>query len=113
MTEEQILCSASKYTKKFYFNPKYSNLPQKIKDELQIALVIFTEEIGGEIFLYYDDEGGLSIATDHEENDFLYDEIGSGLKVNQLRHEKRELFEQLEEYYELMIMVNPNSENKE
>ena len=35
----------------------------------------------------------------------LYDEIGSGLKVNQLRNEKRELFEQLEEYYELLIMM--------
>ena len=45
MTEEQILCSASKYTEKFYLNPRYSNLPQKIKDELKIACVIFTEEI--------------------------------------------------------------------
>ncbi len=105
MTEEQILCSASKYTEKFYINPRYSNLPQKIKDELKIACVIFTEEIGGVITLYFDDEGGLSIATNYEENDFLYDEIGSGLKVNQLRNEKRELFEQLEEYYELIGML--------
>ncbi|MCR5214340.1 MAG: DUF6145 family protein [Eubacterium sp.] len=105
MTEEQILCSASKYTKKFYLNPRYSNLPKKIQDELKVALVIFTEEIGGTIYLYFDDEGGLSIATDYNEDDFLYDEIGSGLKVNQLRMEKRELFEQLEEYYELLIMM--------
>ncbi len=110
MTEEQILCSASKYTQKFYFNPKYANLPKKIQDELRIALVIFTEEIGGEIFLYFDDEGGLSIATDFKEDDYLYDEIGSGLKVNQLRMEKRELFEQLEEYYELLIMMKPGGE---
>ena len=27
------------------------------------------------------------------------DEIGSGLKVRQMQNEKRELFEQLEEYY--------------
>lgn len=105
MTEEQILCSASKYTEKFYLNPRYGNLPQKIQDELKIACVIFTEEIGGIITLYFDDEGGLSIATDFKENDFLYDEIGSGLKVNRMRNEKRELFEQLEEYYELLIMV--------
>ena len=72
--------------------------------------MIFTEEIGGEIFLYFDDEGGLSIATDFKEDDFLYDEIGSGLKVNQLRMEKRELFEQLEEYYELLIMMKPGGE---
>ncbi len=106
MTEEQILCSASKYTRKFYLNPRYSNLPKKIQDELKVALVIFTEEIGGVIYLYFDDEGGLSIATDYNEDDYLYDEIGSGLKVNQLRNEKRELFEQLEEYYELLIIMN-------
>ncbi len=105
MTEEQILCSASKYQDKFYLNPCYQNLPQKIKDELKAACVIFTEEIGGVIILYYDDEGNLSIATEFEENDFLYDEIGSGLKVNQMRNNKRELFEQLEEYYELMQML--------
>ena len=109
MTEEQILCSASKYTQKFYLNPRYGNLPQKIQDELRIALVIFTEEIGGVIYLYFDDEGNLSIATDYNEDDFLYDEIGSGLKVNQLRNEKRELFEQLEEYYELLIIMNGGS----
>ena len=107
MTEEQILCSASKYTEKYYFNPRYANLPKKVQDELQVALVIFTEEIGGVIYLYFDDEGCLSIATDYEENDFLYDEIGSGLKIQQLKNEKRELFEQLEEYYELLIMMKP------
>ena len=60
-------------------------------------------------FYHPDDEGGLAIATDYEENDFLYDEIGSGLKVNQMRNEKRELFEQLEEYYELLIMMRPGN----
>ena len=109
MKEEQILCSASKYAEKFYLNPRFSNLPQKIKQELQVACVLFTEEIGGVIILYYDDEGNLSIATEFEENDFLYDEIGSGLKVNQMRNNKRELFEQLEEYYELIQMLNTDT----
>ena len=86
-------------------HPKYQNLPKKIQDELKVACVLFTHEIGGVIYLYYDDEGSLCIATDYNEDDFLYDEIGSGLKVNQLRNEKRELFEQLEEYYELLIMM--------
>ncbi len=100
-----VLCSASKYAKKFYLNPMFGNLPQKIKDELQIACVIFTEEIGGVIILYYDEEGNLLIETEYEENDFLYDEIGSGLKINQLRNEKRELFEQLEEYFKLFFGI--------
>ena len=55
--------------------------------------------------MYYDEEGNLLIETEYEENDFLYDEIGSGLKVNQLRNEKRELFEQLEEYFKLFFGI--------
>ena len=104
MTAEQILCSASSYTEKFYFNPKYNNLPKKIQDEIQVAMVIFTEDIGGELYLFFDDEGNLNIATDYDEADYYYDEIGSGLKVAQMQREKRELFEQLEEYYKTFFM---------
>ena len=99
-----VLCSASKYTQKYFLNPAFANLPQRIQDELKAALVIFTEEIGGGILLYFDEEGNLIITPDYNEDDFLYDEIGSGLKVNQMRNDKRELFEQLEEYYELIGM---------
>jgi len=104
--DKVVLCSASKYEQKFYFNPMFDNLPSKIKDELKIACVVFTEEIGGIIVLYYDEEGNLIIGTEYEDNDYMYDEIGSGLKVNQLRNVKRELFEQLEEYYELFFGID-------
>ncbi|MBQ8950445.1 MAG: hypothetical protein IJ065_04660 [Eubacterium sp.] len=100
---DEILCSASKYTEKFYLNPKFENLPQRIQDELKVACVLFTEEIGGVIMLYFDTEGNLDILTQANEDDLLYDEIGSGLKIKRLQIEKRELFEQLEEYYELFF----------
>ena len=102
---DEILCSASKYTEKFYLNPKFENLPQRIQDELKVACVLFTEEIGGVIMLYFDREGNLDILTQANEDDLLYDEIGSGLKVNQMRMNKRELFEQLEEYYKLFYGI--------
>ncbi len=100
---DEILCSASKYTEKFYLNPKFENLPQRIQDELKVACVLFTEEIGGVIMLYFDREGNLDILTQANEDDLLYDEIGSGLKIKRLQIEKRELFEQLEEYYKLFF----------
>ena len=53
--------------------------------------------------LYFDTEGNLDILTQANEDDFLYDEIGSGLKIKRLQIEKRELFEQLEQYYELFF----------
>ena len=101
--EELVLCGASSYNKKYYFNEDFNFIPQKVKDELKIMCVLFTEEVGGTIQLVYEEDGTLEIVTDKEEDDILYDEIGSVLKVKQLQREKRELFESLETFYKVMI----------
>ena len=41
----------------------------------------------------------MQIKTEAYEEDILYDEIGSVLKVKQMRTQKQELFEQLEQYF--------------
>ena len=94
-----VLCSASKYTQKFYLNPDFESLPEQVKQELKIMCVLFTEDVGGVILLYFDEKGNLIITTEADEGDILYDEIGSHLLVKRMRSEKRELFEQLEQYY--------------
>lgn len=94
-----VLCSASKYTQKFYLNPDFEGLPQQVQQELKIMCVLFTEDVGGVILLYFDEKGNLIITTEADEGDILYDEIGSHLLVKRMRNEKRELFEQLEQYY--------------
>lgn len=38
--EEVVLCGASSYTKKYYFNEMFDALPQSIKDELHITCVL-------------------------------------------------------------------------
>ncbi len=101
--DKVVLCSASKYAQKFYLNEDFSGLPQQIKDELKIMCVLFTEDVGGVILLEYDEEGSLNIKTEAYEEDILYDEIGSVLKVKQIREEKKELFEQLEQYYQVFF----------
>ena len=99
-----VLCSASGYTKKYYLDPKFQGLPERVRQELQIMCVLFTEEVGGIILLYFDEKGKLVIATEAEENDAAYDEIGSHLLVKKLQKEKAELFEQMEQYYSLFIL---------
>ncbi len=99
-----VLCSASKYTQKYYLNPDFEGLPEPVKQELQIMCVLFTEEVGGVILLYYDENGNLVITTEADEGDLLYDEIGSHLLVKKIRDEKRELFEQLEQYYAVFFL---------
>ena len=98
-----VLCGASSYNKKFYFNEDFDLVPKQVKDELKIMCVLFTEDVGGTIQLIYDDEGNLEIVVDKEEDDILYDEIGSVLKVKQLQREKKELFESLETFYKVMV----------
>lgn len=104
MEEKIVLCGANAYEKKYYFNPLFNGLPEGIKDELHIISVLFTEEIGGVFTFVFDDEGNLSIETDADEGDLLYDEIGSGLLVHKVKTERQELFESLEMFYKVFIL---------
>ena len=101
---EVILCGSSSYTRKFYLNRDFSRLPEAIKEELQIICVLFTEDVGGTLQLVFDAEGNLEFRTEVEEGDLLYDEIGSVLKIKQLRNEKQELLEALQMYYRVVFL---------
>lgn len=102
--EEVILCVSNSYQKKFYLNEHFQQLPPSIKDELKIMCVLYTEDIGGVLELFFDEEGNLDFRTSHEENDFYYDEIGSVLKIKQYQNEKRELLEAIETYYRIVFL---------
>lgn len=99
-----VLCGASAYTKKYYLNDVFEGLPQAVKDELQIMCVLFTEDVGGVFTLVFDEDGSLYFETHQEEDDILYDEIGSRLKIKKLREEKKDLLEGLELYYQTFLL---------
>ena len=99
-----VLCGANAYEKKYYFNEDFSALPQSIQDELHIMCVLYTEEISGVLTLEYDEEGNLEFGTEALESDAMYDEIGSVLRIKQLRTEKKELLESLELYYRVFFL---------
>ncbi len=101
--ERTVLCGASAYEEKYYFNPQFDLLPQSVKDELQIMCVLFTEDVGGVLTLEYNEEGHLEFRVIAADDDFDYDEIGSGLKIRQYQREKRELLESLELYYKVFF----------
>ncbi len=102
--QEIVLCAASAYEKKFYLNQEFEGLPQHIKDELKIMCVLFTEDVGGILELVYDEDGELTFRTSFDEGDYLYDEIGSVLKVKELQREKTDLFESLQMFYKIFIL---------
>ena len=102
--EKMVLCASNAYEKKYYLNDQFSNLPERVKQELQIMCVLFTEEVGGILILQYEEDGTLQIVTEADEGDFLYDDIGCGLKVKQMQLDKRELLESLEMYYKVFVL---------
>ena len=90
--DKVTLCGSNAYEKKYYLNPDFSGLPEQIKQELQIACVLFTAE------------GKLNFVTHVEDNDFFYDEIGSELMIKKLRQEKQDFWESLELYYKIFLL---------
>ena len=99
-----LLCGASAYEQKYYFNQDFDSLPQQVKDELQILCVMYTEEIGGVFTLEFDEEGNLQFKTEALEADAMYDEIGSVLRIKKIQEEKRDLLESLEMYYRVFFL---------
>ena len=101
--ERIVLCGASAYEQKYYFNKLFDKIPQSIQDELHIICVLFTEEVGGVITFVFEPDGSLSIETESAEDDFLYDDISSGLLVGKIRSTKQELLESLDLYYRVFV----------
>lgn len=99
-----VLCGASAYEKKYYFNEQFKALPESIKEELHIICVLFTEEVGGVFTIIFDEDGQIALETDAYDEDVLYDEISSGLLVNEIRRKRQELFQSLELYYRVFIL---------
>jgi len=102
--ENIVLCGASAYEQKYYFNQDFNSLPEVVKQELQIMCVLFTEEVGGILTLEFDEDGSLQFKTEALEADGRYDDIGSVLRIKQLQQEKRELLEALEMYYKVFFL---------
>ena len=107
--ENLVLCGANSYEEKYYFNDQFGNLPQTVKDELQILCVLFTEEVGGILTLEFSPEGQLLFKTLVDDYDYYYDEIEAGVRISRLRKEKQELLEALELYYKTFFMDGSGS----
>ena len=102
--ENMVLCAASAYEEKFYLNEAFNGLPEGIKEDLKIISVLFTADVGGVLIMEFDEEGSLQLRVDVAEEDILFDEIGSALKIKQIQRERAELFEALEMYYRVFVL---------
>lgn len=102
--ENVVLCGANAYEQKYYLNPDFFALPPSVQDELQIMCVLYTEDVGGILLLEFDEEGNLQFKVEAMDADARFDEIGSVLKIKQIRREKEELLRSLEMYYRVFCL---------
>lgn len=102
--ETVVLCGANSYLQKFYLNEQFENLPELVKQELKAICVLYVEDVGGVFTMEFDEEGSLQLKVQSDEGDYLFDEIGSVLKIKQIQRDKWELMEQLETYYRVAIL---------
>ena len=99
-----VLCGASSYEQKYYFNPRFSKIPQSVQDELHIICVLFTREVGGIFTIVFEEDGTLAFETNAADDDLLYDEISSGLLIAEIKRNRQELLESLTLYYRVFIL---------
>ena len=99
-----VLCGANAYEQKYYFNEEFSKLPDSIKQELKILCVLYVEDVGGILTLEFDENGNLELRVESDEGDYLFDEIGSVLKIKEIQREKEELLESLELFYKTFYL---------
>ncbi|MBR3166983.1 MAG: hypothetical protein IKF16_12530 [Lachnospiraceae bacterium] len=105
MDNTRTLCGANSYVQKYYFNhDDFGNLPEHVRQELQIMCVMFTEENGGIITLTFDEDGTLRFNVTRDDADVLFDDIGSELAIRKIRKEKEELLNNLELYYKMFFL---------
>ena len=52
----------------------------------------------------FDEDGNLELKVDHKEDDFIFDEIGSVLKIKEMQQNRRELFESLELFFKVFYL---------
>ncbi len=102
--ERIVLCGANAYEQKYYFNEQFAAIPDSIKEELHIICVLFTEEVGGIFTIVFEEDGSVSLETDAKEDDFLYDEISSGLMIREIRRNRQEMLESLSLYYRVFVL---------
>lgn len=100
-----VVCGANAYEQKYYFNEElFGKLPQSVKDELHIISVLFTEEVGGIFTIVVEADGGVSMETQTDENDYYYDDIAAGMLIKKIRDTKEELLESISLYYRVFYL---------
>ena len=101
--KDVVLAYASQYAEKYYFNDTLGPIPEEVKKEVLVLLILLTEEAGGVAQFVFDEEGEIHVESWCEEGDLGYDHISAGLLIKEIEREHQDLLEQLETWYKEVV----------
>ena len=99
MPNKEVLAYASQYKEKYYFNDTLGKLPEEVRKEVLVLLILLTEEAGGVAEFAFDEEGEVFVDSWCEEGDLGYDHISAGLLIREIERDHADLLEQLNAWY--------------
>ncbi len=102
MPDKEVLAYASQYKEKYYFNDTIGTLPDEIRKEVLVLLILLTEEAGGVAEFAFDEDGEVRVDSWCEEGDLGYDAVSAGLLIREIEREHADLLEQLNVWYRAM-----------
>ena len=103
MDEKVILAYASQYKEKYFFNDELGKLPQAVRNEALMCLIMIVEEAGGVAEMGFYPDGEIYVDSYCEEGDLGYDAVSGGLLVREVERDHAELLEQLELWYRTIL----------
>ena len=101
--DRTLLAVVSQYADKYFFNEELGRLPEEIKKEVLVLLIMVTEEAGGITVLGFEKDGEVYIASTCEEGDLGYDDISAGLLIREIEREHADLLDQLSTWYRKVV----------
>ncbi len=110
--DKVVLCGANSYEEKYYLNPDFDQLPDRIKDELKILCVLYVNDVGGILTLVFEENGELCFEVTSKDFDPTFDDIGSHLKIKEIQRTKQDLLESLQLYYKVFFLGEEDLEEK-
>lgn len=97
--DEKIVAVANKYKSLYFLDEEFQCLPNEIKDELKIALVLGCEKCNGVIKLFFNKVHDLRLEILKDEDDFNFDEINAKMVLKDIEDKKKELLQKIELFY--------------
>ena len=98
-----LLAMVSQYTDKYFWNEELGMLPEEIRKEVLVLLIMVTEEAGGITVMGFEADGEVYLASTCEEGDLGYDEISAGLLIREIEREHADLLQQLSDWYRKVV----------